>query len=72
MELCLLVSLLIMAALIYKIFEQENVIVYNGIKYPVTFDFLTGRCECKLFGNVKRYIRNDNKYNIFGVICEVM
>lgn len=70
-ELLLWVNLLIMAVLVYKIFSFENVIVYNGIKYPVKYDFASGRISCRLFGGVKRFIRNDNRYNVFGNLVEV-
>lgn len=70
-ELGLLVNLVIMAGLIVAIFAPESAIVYNGKSYPVSFDYASGRVSCKLFGGVKRYIRPDNKYNVFGVVCEV-
>ena len=69
-ELGLFINLVIMAGLIIAIFHTENVIIYNGIKYPVRY-LDNGRIECKLFGNVKRHIKYNGVYNVFGVLCEV-
>ena len=71
-ELGLFINLVIVVGLILDIFSCENVIVYNGVKYPVKFDYINNRVECRLFGGVKRYIKHNNQYNIFGVICSVI
>ena len=69
-ELGLLINLVAMAVLIIAIFHTENVIIYNGVKYPVYYTN-DNRVECKLFGAVKRHIKYNGVYNVFGVLYEV-